>query len=272
MFILPFNRDISDGTTPWIVITLIVLNTLLLPAAYIESKATFATYGFVPAHPSALTLLTSMFLHGGFLHLGGNMFFLWMFGTRVEHRFGRWLFLGVYLASGFAGAALHYISKPSSLVPAVGASGAISGIVGAYFVFFPKSRFDLDVYLFRWRVGTYQTRTHGAVGAWIGEQFLLGLLSQFAPIFSVAFWAHVGGFTLGLGAAAVHRILLPARVERPRRGKHRLDGDFADLDDLDDGKDPFKSDLTLLHLNEPGQPAAAQRRTVAGSRSRNAKG
>ncbi len=261
MFVLPYNRDISDGSTPRVVIALMVLNTLLLPAAYFNSKTIFAIYGFIPAHPSPMTMVTSMFLHGGFLHLAGNMFFLWMFGSRAEHRLGRWLFTGVYLASGLAGNALHYALSSGSTIPTVGASGAISGIVGAYFVFFPKSRFDLDVYVGRWRVNTYQVRTHAAVGVWIGEQFLLGLLSQFVPIFPVAFWAHVGGFALGLGVAAVHRVLVPAPAEPKRRGRKRLDGDFDDLPDRpDDGRDPFKSELTLLHLDDADHPASRHRR------------
>jgi hypothetical protein len=107
---------------------------------------------------------------------------------------------------------------------------------------------DARLYVGWWRVGTYQSRTHAAVGAWIGEQFLLGLLSHFAPIFPVAFWAHVGGFALGVVAAAMYGSLAPAPVERTRRGRKRLDGDFADLDD---GKDPFKSELTILNLKDP---------------------
>ena len=189
---------------------LVVVNGLLLIAAYYFSfKTVFSEYGFIPAQPHVLNSLTSMFLHAGFWHFAGNMFFLWMFGYRVENTFGRWLFLLVYLTCGFGADALHYVMNSHSTVPSVGASGAISGIVGCYFVLFPKSRFDIEVYFFRFHVKTIPTQTHGAVGAWIAEQTILGILTGVVAFSSTAFWAHIGGFATGVGLTSVLLLFVP---------------------------------------------------------------
>jgi membrane associated rhomboid family serine protease len=185
------------------VIVLIVVNSLVLLATYSNLKSVISHYGFVPAQPSAATLFSSMFLHAGFLHLIGNMWFFWMFGVRVEERLGRSIFTLLYLLSGLGAAGLHYTLNIGSKVPCVGASGAISGIAAAYFVFFPRSLFDLSIYFpgyfYFTPLKTFQTRTHVAVGAWFGEQLLFGLLSYYAHLpFPVAFWGHVGGFGSGM--------------------------------------------------------------------------
>ena len=121
MFILPFNRDNSVRTIPWILISLIMANTLVLVATYLffSPEVLFKQYGFVTAHPTLSGLFGSMFLHSGFWHWFGNMWFLWMFGVRVENMFGKLLFALVYLASGVGGAFLHLVFYPSSSVPCV---------------------------------------------------------------------------------------------------------------------------------------------------------
>ncbi len=123
-------------------------------------------------------------------------------------------FLPVSLACGVGASALHYLLNLSSSIPCVGASGAISGIVGIYFVLFPKSRFDLCIYLGWWHIKTIPARTHAAVGAWIGEQTLLGLRTEAVPVSSVAFWAHVGGFLTGVAAALLFMRAVPAEQRR----------------------------------------------------------
>lgn len=202
MFVLPINRDRDVANTPRAVILLIAINTLVFIATAVSSNSTaiIRQYGFTPAHAQVLTLFTSMFLHGGWLHLLGNMFFLWMFGKDVENSLGMWLFTLVYLLCGLGGGLLHFVFNLKSPVPCVGASGAISGIMGCFFILFPKAEFDLVFYIGWFRITEIQTRTPAAVGAWIGEQALLGLLSQAVRISSVAFWAHVGGFIVGLAA------------------------------------------------------------------------
>src|SRR5262249_55207595 len=146
--IFPYNRDNSVENTPWVVVGLIIINGVLLVITWFDGPrdAYFMKYGFIPAHPHTSTALTSMFLHSGFWHLFGNMWFLWMFGNKVEEILGPWIFCIVYLSSGVGGAFLHYFFNSASTIPCVGASGAISGIVGSFFVLYPKANFDLVFY------------------------------------------------------------------------------------------------------------------------------
>lgn len=131
-----------------------------------------------------------------------------------EHAVTSWLFLPAYLACGVGALYLHCAFNQTSVIPCVGASGAISGIAGIYFLLFPKAEFDLLFYLGWIRLGSVQARTHAAIGAWIGEQILLGLLTQVAHFSSVAFWAHVGGFAMGLLMAALFIWTVPERRRR----------------------------------------------------------
>jgi len=122
----------------------------------------------------------------------------------------------MYLVCGLGGSLLHYELNSGSSIPCVGASGAISGIVGIYFILFPKSKFELEIYL-RWsRVKSIPTHTHTAVGAWIAEQSLLGLLTKVTHVSSIAFWAHVGGFSVGVLAGLIFVLVVPAKVRRAR--------------------------------------------------------
>lgn len=236
MFIFPYNRDNSTEDTPWVVVGLIVLNTALLVVTWFAgpTDVLYTRYGFTPAHPQLSTAITSMFLHAGFWHLFGNMWFLWMFGNQVERILGRPLFCLVYLACGLGGDFLHYLSGPTSAIPSVGASGAISGIAGCFFVLFPKANFDLVFYLRFVELKTIHTYTSVAVGAWIGEQALLGVLSLKFQGFSVAFWAHVGGFMVGLVAGGIALLLLTKRkkaslrLARRRSLQMRVDREKSD--------------------------------------------
>jgi membrane associated rhomboid family serine protease len=222
VFILPLNTDDYIGRRTYVLLSLIFINALVLAACYVHPSTVdnvFLQYGFVPAHPHISTVLSSMFLHAGFWHFAGNMFFLWMFGDRVENTFGRWLFGFVYILSGFGAAALHYAFNSGSNIPCVGASGAISGIVGCYIVLFPKSSFDMVIVFLRWPVKTIHTDTYGAVGAWIGEQVILGLLTQAVQFSSVAFWGHIGGFVTGAGVTGLLLLVVP---QLRTRGDQRL--------------------------------------------------
>lgn len=218
MFILPINRDNHVRRVPYVLIAIIIVNCAILALTYLAytPDTIFRQFGFVPVQHEWPTLFTSMFLHSGFWHILGNMWFLWMFGVRVENAFSKWLFLPVYLACGLGGDSLHWLLNQHSTVPCVGASGAISGIAGAYLVLFPKSKFDLVIY-FRWtELKTYHTRATAAVMAWFGEQFLLGLLTQALRGGGVAYWAHVGGFASGAVIGGVFVLLVPKRVLRAR--------------------------------------------------------
>jgi len=132
------------------------------------------------------------------------------------------LFCLVYLVCGFGGDSLHYFLNSTSTIPSVGASGAISGIAGCFFVLYPKANFDLVFYFRFWELKTIHTYTSVAVGAWIAEQALLGVLSLKFQFFSVAFWAHLGGFAVGLVAGGIATLLMPRRKRMVlRRARHR---------------------------------------------------
>jgi len=149
MFVLPVNRDDPPARTPVVTCSLIVVNALVwlgLTAAGLNHDVV-NVYGLHPAHWTVLTLFTHMFLHGGFWHVAGNMFFLWMFAPKLEERLGSVLFLSAYLACGLGAAGLETLFSPGSMIPMVGASGAISGVAGMYFVLFPRSPFELQLYL-----------------------------------------------------------------------------------------------------------------------------
>jgi membrane associated rhomboid family serine protease len=164
-----------------------------------------ARYAVTPADITAGrhlgTLITSMFLHANLLHVGGNMLFLWIFGNNVEDKLGELRFLIVYFASGIGGSLLQIFITPDSTVPMLGASGAISGLLAAYVLYFPRARiltfvvpffiFTLPAFLF--------------IGYWIGLQALNAFLNIGAIGGGVAFFAHVGGFGTGLILALLLR-------------------------------------------------------------------
>lgn len=160
----------------------------------------FYDWGMLPARLSAgqgfETLISHQFLHGDLLHLGANMLFLWIFGDNMEEVWGHWKFLGFYLICGLAAAGLQYATEPHSMIPMVGASGAIAGVLGGYFLFYPRARVDMFLFLiviFRiipipaWLV----------LGSWFVLQLLGGIGSAIEGD-GVAYWAHAGGFMAGV--------------------------------------------------------------------------
>ena len=163
--------------------------------------------------PIYLTLLSSMFMHGGWLHLGGNMLFLWVFGDNVEHRAGPVAYLIAYLAAGIVGSLAQIWSDPESSIPTLGASGAISGVLGAYIVLFPGNR--VTVFLFRFLT---VVPAIVAIGIWFAFQLISGfgasVVSQQAG--GVAYLAHIGGFTAGVVTGIAFRAL-PHRPPRDAR-------------------------------------------------------
>jgi membrane associated rhomboid family serine protease len=149
-------------------------------------------------YPFWTTLLTSMFLHGGWGHLGGNMLFLWIFGDNLEHRLGHWRFLVFYLVCGLAAGLAHIIFNASSGVPTVGASGAISGVLGGYLVMFPRNR----VYVLTYG-GVTTVPAMLMLGLWILLQFVngAGSIANTPETGGVAYLAHIGGFIAGAALA-----------------------------------------------------------------------
>ena len=150
--------------------------------------------------PIWVTLITSLFMHGGLLHLGGNMLFLWVFGDNVEHRIGHALFLVFYLAAGVVASFAQIIVNPDSVIPTLGASGAISGVLGAYLVLFPANR--VMVFFFR---GLVPVPAIVAIGMWAAIQFFFGITSLGQEGGGVAYMAHIGGFVAGLAAGVLFR-------------------------------------------------------------------
>ena len=253
MFILPINRDCPPAKTPVFTCVLIAVNSLVWLAltAGGANADMVQRYGLQSAHWTTLTLFTHMFLHGGFWHVAGNMWFLWMFAPRLEERLGSWLFALTYFVCGIGAASLQTLFTPGSTIPMVGASGAISGVAGMYFVLFPRSPFDLVLYLGWWRVKTFNAMTRGAVGTWIGEQLVLGLITSVTRSVGIAFWAHVGGFISGLILAAI--VALQASKEEQDALLHPKPYTEEEKNELFADREAQPSELTTLNLT--GEPA-----------------
>jgi membrane associated rhomboid family serine protease len=160
----------------------------------------------------ALALLVSMFLHGGWMHLGGNMLYLWIFGNNVEDRAGRLPYLGFYLMGGIAADMLQIAFGPSSTVPNIGASGAIAAVLGAYLALFPRARVRTLVFLLIF-VTWIQLPAVLVLGGWFILQLFSGIGSVGEQGSGVAYWAHVGGFVFGYLIAWL--FLRQRGVERP---------------------------------------------------------
>jgi membrane associated rhomboid family serine protease len=142
-----------------------------------------------------IPLLSNMFLHGGLAHIIGNMWSLWIFGDNVEDRMGRWNYLCFYLLCGLLASITHIVSAPASTVPAIGASGAISGVMGAYMFLYPHSQIIFFVpILFIWFI---QLPAFIYLGFWFFTQFMSGTSSMDSMSGGIAFWAHIGGFVAG---------------------------------------------------------------------------
>jgi membrane associated rhomboid family serine protease len=228
-------RDINPSRTfPIVNIALIAANVLaflyelslgpglerfLMQAAFIPSEY------FAPGNTiaDARSVLTSMFLHGGWMHLIGNMLYLWIFGDNIEDRFGHLRYLVFYFLSGWAATLAHAYLEPASTMPAIGASGAISGVLGAYLVLFPRARVLTLIPL-----GFYTRMTEMPALLVLGFWFVLQLFSGMAALTArggqaggVAWWAHIGGFVagmlLGFLFAALRRIEPPPRRVAPPR-------------------------------------------------------
>src|SRR5215467_9380962 len=178
----------------------------------------------LPQHPPYLTILSSMFLHGGWMHIIGNMWSLWIFGDNVEDRMGRAGFLCFYLLSGLAAGVLHIVFNPSSRVPTVGASGAIAGVMGAYLLLFPYARVLTLVPVFIF-LQTFELPAWIFLGFWFLRNFLSGVgsLAAHTGAGGVAWWAHIGGFLVGLLWA------LPLRRREVRRSQryYYTDDDYS---------------------------------------------
>jgi membrane associated rhomboid family serine protease len=181
------------------------------------SPGVFRTYGYIPAKPSLLALFTSMFLHAGWMHLLSNMLFLWLAGASLEDRWGRLFYLLLYLAGGVVAALIHAAMNPQSAIPMVGASGAISGLMGAFLVRLAATR----IRFFYWFLvvrGTFLMPAYVALPLWLLQQFAM---ARSGAAGRIAVWAHIGGFIFGALVAGLVKlsdfeknILAPAIAKR----------------------------------------------------------
>jgi membrane associated rhomboid family serine protease len=213
---IPLNDNIRRRSFWTATLLLIFLNTLVFLYELSlgpELNRFIHVFGVVPARylthhgwvaPSVagfvIPVLFSMFLHAGWLHLIGNMLFLFVFGRSIEDRYGHGRFLILYFLSGFAAAFLYIEMSAGSRVPSIGASGAIAGVLGAYFVAFPRARITTVIWLFFF-LWTVYLPAFLVLGYWFLIQFLMGfqaLAIESATSGGVAWWAHVGGFTAGI--------------------------------------------------------------------------
>ncbi len=234
---IPIRDDTPRYSTPFVTYFIIALNTVVflfeLSVGWQSQRALSGLmyeFGVVPHRfelvlsgtlryslPGlSLTILTSMFLHASWLHIIGNMWVLWIFGDNIEDYLGHFLYLVFYLLCGFAGAITHILSNIASRLPSIGASGAIAGVMGAYFVLYPRARVltvvPLIVFFTFWWLPAWIV-----LGYWFLVQFLSGaataIVQSGETAGGVAFWAHVGGFVAGI-------VLIKLLPERPRRNRY----------------------------------------------------
>jgi membrane associated rhomboid family serine protease len=195
----------------------------VVPACYTSSRLPSwqimrLCEAYLPPPTHYLTLLSSMFLHGGWMHIIGNMWSLWIFGDNVEDRMGRSGFLLFYLLSGLAAGAVHIVTNPASAVPTVGASGAIAGVMGAYLLLFPHATVVTLVPIFVF-LQMVEIPAVLFLGFWFLSQLFSGTLALAASgtqAGGVAWWAHIGGFVMGFLWAVPLRRRLPVQYRRRR--------------------------------------------------------
>jgi membrane associated rhomboid family serine protease len=227
---LPIGDENDHAGIAFVTIALVLLNVVAFlneirrPAEALQ--AFIFAWGVVPReyvvgsdlpphipYPFWSTLFTSMFLHGGWGHLMGNMLFLWIFGDNIEHRLGHVRFVLFYLACGLAASFAHIFFNADSAIPAVGASGAISGVLGGYLLMFPRNR----VYVLTWG-GVIAVPAIFMLGLWIVTQFVngVGSIAATQETAGVAYMAHIGGFVAGLVLAPLFAMGRPTAITAAR--------------------------------------------------------
>ncbi|WP_371226472.1 rhomboid family intramembrane serine protease [Roseovarius sp. 2305UL8-3] len=203
---LPIRDHNPSGRTPYVTYALMAINIVVFlsyVSMFNDPRAInqfFYEWAMVPVlvttEGTYQTMLTSMFLHGGWMHLAGNMLFLWIFGDNMEDEMGHVGYLLFYIAAGMGAGLAHVIAGPYSQVPTVGASGAIAGVMGGYLLLFPKAKVDiLLIIIFYVRILPIPAWV--MLGLWFGFQLFAGVGADSSGG-GVAYWAHAGGFVVGL--------------------------------------------------------------------------
>ena len=230
---IPLRDDQPSFSTPFINYFLIGLNVLIYVWEFLVGvqspralNAFVMHFGLVPRHVTAVLgahshvspvaaivpVFTSMFLHASFMHVAGNMLFLWIFGDNVEDYLGHFKYVVFYFASGIAAASAQILLNPDSRLPTVGASGAIAGVMGAYFVLYPRAR----VLVWFPPIFLFHVPAWLMLGYWFLYQFFSGtvtVIAETAQQGGIAFWAHVGGFAAGV-------LMIKVFGERPHRYRY----------------------------------------------------
>ena len=208
----PISDVIPSRTVPFVTVALIVANSLvflyMLTLSGVMREGFVSAYAVVPAWFSVPTLFTSQFLHAGWMHIIGNMLYLWIFGDNVEDRLGHFRYLVFYLGAGAVAAILQVLINPFSSVPMLGASGAIAGVMGAYFVLYPQSRVLTAIFIVIF-FDVVEIPAVFFLGIWFLMQLLSGVGSlgvSNAAAGGTAFWAHVGGFAMGVAVGLILRV------------------------------------------------------------------
>jgi membrane associated rhomboid family serine protease len=206
----PVSDVIPSKTRPFVTVGLIAVNVVVfcyeLQLSRPELQSVADTYGVVPAHFAPATLVTSLFLHEGWLHLLGNMLYLWIFGDNVEDRLGHAWYGFFYLACGVASAMGHVAGDAGSTTPMIGASGAIAGVMGAYFVLYPHSRV-LTVIFLVFFLDIIEVPAIFFLAIWFVKELFNGVGSLAAHANEdVAVWAHVVGFSVGAATGMLWRL------------------------------------------------------------------
>ena len=218
---IPLRDVIPSRTFPVFTVSFIVINTVAFLFEQSLSGPALDqfvhTYGVIPTRIDPIAFLTSMFLHAGWGHFLGNMLFLWIFGDNVEDRLGHIRFVGFYVLCGVAAALAHIYMNPASNVPTIGASGAIAGVLGGYFVLYPTSRVLALLPLFIiWEV--VEVPAILFLGIWFLLQFYyvgLAAVTTGPQAGGVALWAHIAGFLVGMAGVLVLR--------KPSRSRWRIE-------------------------------------------------
>jgi membrane associated rhomboid family serine protease len=224
--------------------------------AELQKSSILDNYGFVPAHARPITYLTSMFLHAGWLHLIGNMWFLWLAGFVLEDRWGRIIYPTFYIVSGAAASIMHAWFNPDSIAPALGASGAVAALMGGFLVRFPKLKIQMLWFMLIFRI-RFKAPAYCLLPLWLFMEIFYG--SLFGPATGVAHWAHVGGFVAGaLAALVIQRTGLEHQANAVIEDKIGWTADPAIVKGTElMGKKQFDEAIAILREHVAAKPDAA---------------
>jgi membrane associated rhomboid family serine protease len=227
--LIPYKDDNPTATFPYFTIAFIALNTLVFfwqvvaPGGLMEGVFSYGAVPIAilnfeshqPVHP-VVTIFTAMFMHGGVLHLAGNMLYLWIFGNNIEDMLGHFRFVVFYVLGGVVAAYAHALSSPDSIIPMVGASGAVAAILGAYLLLFPRASVYTIIFL-GFFVQVVRLPALIVIGFWAIIQFVNGIIEKDVMAGGgVAWFAHIGGFLFGVLAV---KAMMPKRKRQARKKK-----------------------------------------------------